>query len=98
MTVLAFLIVLALFTTVACVIRGFVLSVLWSWFMVPTFGLPTLGITASIGLCLVIGFIVVPLVSDNHKSEKKNWVEVLLESVFSPLLVLFVGWIIHCFM
>lgn len=36
-------------------LRGFVLSVMWGWFMVPTFGLPPLGIASAFGVALMVG-------------------------------------------
>ena len=36
--------------------RGFCLSVLWGWFMVPVFGLPTLPIAAALGIALLLNY------------------------------------------
>ena len=34
--------------------RGYVLSVLWAWFIVPLFGLPALSIPLAIGLMVIV--------------------------------------------
>lgn len=38
-------------------INAFGLSVLWGWFAVPLFGLPSLSLAQSYGVCLVAGFL-----------------------------------------
>ncbi|TSC81867.1 MAG: hypothetical protein G01um101420_780 [Parcubacteria group bacterium Gr01-1014_20] len=38
-------------------LRGWVLSILWGWFMVPTFGLPELGVVPAIGMMFTITFL-----------------------------------------
>lgn len=40
----------------SCILNGAVLKLIWGWFMLPIFGLPTLSLTQAIGVSLVIGF------------------------------------------
>lgn len=35
---------------------GYVLTVLWAWFVVPTFALPQITLAAAIGLAIVVGY------------------------------------------
>lgn len=42
---------------ISFILNGYVLSVLWGWFIVPTFGAPELGIVPAIGLVLVVGIL-----------------------------------------
>jgi len=42
---------------VSCLLRGWVLSILWRWFMVPTLGLPALSVPQAIGIALVVGML-----------------------------------------
>lgn len=53
---LKFLAALALLPIVAA-FNGFVLQVLWGWFVVATFSAPPLSIVQSIGVMIVIGFL-----------------------------------------
>lgn len=39
------------------VLNGWVLSKLWAWFIVTTFGLPTLAVPEAIGLATVVSFL-----------------------------------------
>lgn len=39
------------------ILSGYVLSVLWGWFIVPTFGLPLLTIPVAIGVMLVVAYL-----------------------------------------
>jgi len=57
------------FLIAACIntiINGFTLSVLWSWFMVPTFGAPQLSIPSAIGVAIIAGMLVYNGDSDNE--------------------------------
>jgi hypothetical protein len=86
--------------TLGAVIRGFVLSKLWLWFMVPVFHLPVLGIVAAIGISLVIGFLTAdssPTVCEDKRSTGEKF-GAILGVLFSPFLVLLVGYIVHLFM
>jgi hypothetical protein len=44
----------AAFFAFVIAVRGVLLSMLWGWFMVPTFGLPALGVAQSVGVSIVI--------------------------------------------
>lgn len=45
------------FVAVGALIDGWVLSILWGWFMVPVFHLPSLAIAPAIGIALMIGLL-----------------------------------------
>lgn len=40
----------------AVVVGGFVFATIWSWFVVPVFGLPNLSVVQAVGLLCVFGF------------------------------------------
>jgi hypothetical protein len=42
--------------TLLSLYSGYVLSVLWGWFIVSTFDAPNLSIIEAIGICLIVGF------------------------------------------
>lgn len=56
MTFLAVIGFIALFL-VRVLLSGFVLSVLWRWFVVPPFGLPELTVAQALGIALVVNYV-----------------------------------------
>jgi hypothetical protein len=75
--------------------RGFVLTQLWTWFIVPTFNAPRLSIAVAIGICLVVGMF-------SHKQynedEKEDTTKTLVNAFLSPLITLLIGYIVTLFM
>lgn len=87
---------------VATILKGWVLTYLWSWFIVPNFGLPELSIVSAIGICMVAGFLTSKYTGD-IKREKEDDPAKLFGTLFSymirmPLVMLGIGWIVHLFM
>jgi len=86
------------------VLNGWVLTKLWAWFMVPTFGLPELGIVPAIGLSMIIGYLTQHATSskssdeDKYKSSGQRIAEAIGKAIFVPLFYLFIGWIVSLFM
>jgi hypothetical protein len=53
-----FLLILAfLLGMVSAAIQAFVATYLWAWFIVPTFGLPPLGLVTAMGISLLISLL-----------------------------------------
>ena len=77
-------------------LHGYVLSIIWAWFVVPTFGIARLSVPAAIGISILIKTITTESGSD--KDENKSSAAVIwsaLVSVFgAPLFALFVCWIL----
>jgi len=84
---------------ISSIVNGFVLTVLWGWFMVPVFALPTLGIAQAIGINMAINFITYQYIG--IKGQKRETVEVLVELfgllVLRPIFVLIFGYVVHLF-
>lgn len=82
---------------VASIFGGWVLTVLWRWFIIPTFGLPALSIPLAIGINLVVGHLV--LLSqpntDKGKSIFDNLAESLVFAMTTRTLFLISGFILH---
>lgn len=93
--VLGFLVTLVL----GSIFHGYVLSVLWGWFVVPTFGVPTLGLVSAIGLSLVVSYLThqVPASRDTE-ADGERMVQDLLFAILMSAFALAFGWIIHLFM
>lgn len=90
--VLIFLAVLA-YIAFMIVLRGWVISVLWAWFMVPL-GLPDIGVAAAVGLsCLMAVFLPTPAQMKNKEAEDR--VQTMIYPFVSWVLALAIGWVAH---
>ncbi len=78
---------------------GWVLSILWGWFMVPIFGLVALKLSEAIGLSLVVGALAKSHVPDRNEGESLfAWMlDRLFEYVLYGLLLLLTGWVVQHF-
>jgi hypothetical protein len=79
------------------IFQGWVLTVLWGWFVVPTFRAPELSIPVAIGLTLIIGMFKGYDLKTQEKSTDDKLVEAIA-TVAVPLVFLFLGWIVQLFM
>jgi len=78
---------------------GYVLTILWEWFVVPLFGLPHLTIPAALGLSLVVGY----MTKDGQQMKTgENFggavFKALLGLLLKPAVALGVGWVIRGFL
>ena len=79
--------------------RGYVFSILWGWFAVPVFGLPTLSIAAAIGIAMLISFLVYqPQHYEDTRSDYQKIASAIGVVIFYPALVLLVGWVVTLFL
>lgn len=80
--------------------RGYVLTVLWAWFIVPTFKLPTLATAPAIGLAAIVSYMQ-PTCATPERNEKTSAEKLsgyLARMFGTPLAALGFGWIVHKFM
>lgn len=75
--------------------RGYCLSVLWRWFAVPIFHLPTLTIAQAIGIGMVVGMFQTSTSSGKHSG--KEVTSIIFGNVFAWLIVLGMGWILKTY-
>lgn len=91
------------FVVSATMLNGYALSVLWGWFVVPTFEtVPPLSLPAAIGIAMVVGFLT------NHTAPKKReesyddtiWDKLspLMFVYAKPIVALLFGFIVQLFM
>ena len=90
--------ILNLAYSIGCfILSGYVLSILWSWFITSTFGLSSLTIPLAMGIMLVVSYLTKQADFNNEDHEdymkRKNYMILV-----KPLGVLAVGWIIKSFM
>ncbi len=98
-TVLGITAVMAGVIAVGAIINGWILSIIWGWFMVPIFHLPALSIPAAIGFVAVIGFVFhKPDLASEKEAEKKtitqNCVMVFNLMIVRPALTLLFCYIV----
>lgn len=74
---------------------GYVLSILWAWFLVPALGAPALSVAQAMGVTLTARM-VTGHASGKDDSEKTNTEKVMgLAQLFvKPLVILCVGWVV----
>ena len=75
----------------AIIVRGWVLTVLWGWFLVPL-GAPALSIPFALGISTIIGLFLQNV--SRTKSEGSTVPNLVAQSLLGPLVSLLVGWII----
>lgn len=77
----------------AVILDGWVLSVLWGWFLVPL-GMPTLTVPLAIGVALIASSATRQYIPDGPKDDK---IERFVWVFLAPLLSLLIGWFVHLF-
>jgi hypothetical protein len=86
---------------VSMVNMGYVLSVMWSWFIVPTFGLPILGIAQSIGVSATVKLFAVDLSLYPSREEEEEFAgrvtALIARGWVVPWFILGVAWIVKQF-
>lgn len=76
------------------VLNGWVLSILWGWFIVPTFAAPALSIPAAMGIAIAVGYMTS---STRGKDDREKWDKIATPFVH-PIVALGVGWIVKQFL
>ncbi|HEX8310321.1 MAG TPA: hypothetical protein VF614_03315 [Chthoniobacteraceae bacterium] len=80
--------------------RGYVLSILWGWFIVTTFGAKPLGIAEALGLLCVVSFLTAQyqptLKSD--QSESGKLLRVISFGFTLPAIALAIGAVVRCWL
>lgn len=79
------------------ILSGYVLSILWGWFITATFGLPLLTIPVAIGVMLVVSYLTKQ--SDFNNSDREDYQKrINVVMIVKPLAALVVGYVIKMFM
>lgn len=74
----------------ALLLRGFVASVLWGWFIVPVFNAPPLGYLSALGVMLTVS-----LCTPKQDSPKDRTLTQTMTAMFlPPLMSLLCGWLV----
>lgn len=70
--------------------ESYVAMVLWGWFVAPTFGLPQISFALAVGLNMTVHIFTNRLNATKQEADKTK---LYLVPIFSPAVVLLVGWI-----
>lgn len=94
--------ILAFATLAAMVVgfalNGFVVSVLWGWFVVTKFELPPLTIPEAIAMVIVARTIACPPNKSNKVQDWEEWLsDFIAYSIAGPLMILAIAWIVRLF-
>jgi uncharacterized membrane protein len=73
--------------------RGYVLTVMWAWFVMPL-GARPLGVAHAIGLAMLVGFLTHPAKSD----PARKVMDAVVTAFLAPAIALALGWVVHSFM
>lgn len=100
------MVAIAIFVAVLCVaavsmaLRGYVLTVLWAWFVIPAFGLPALALAPAIGLTMIVSFLThqSDAVKEPEGDATKCISKAFAYALVLPALVLCTGWVVKQFM
>ena len=79
------------------IVNGYVLSILWAWFVVPL-GLPVISVAHSIGLAVIICWLTYQYQTKKEEDDIKALTEFALLFIVKPFAVLGVGYIVKQFM
>jgi len=91
------LLVAIIMIPVSTVINGWVLSILWGWFIVPAFNQPSLSVIAAVGVSITIRFVTYQI-SDIKTEYQKDAHELFGMSFIMPFIILFIGWLVTLFL
>lgn len=81
------------FLVLASVVRGFVLSIMWSWFLVPL-GVPAISIPLAIGISMLVAM----LTNHDAQTNKRGIGEAISIALIGPFVVLALAWVVTLFM
>ena len=82
--------------TYSALIGGWTFAKLWEWFIVTTFGLDPLSISAAIGLAMTVSFVAtsIPSLDDDDKDYIERLLYQLILNTVRAALVLIMGWVV----
>lgn len=98
MKVLGYITTFVISIALSTVWSGYVLSVLWRWFVVPSLDAPALSVGYAIGIMIVVGY----LTQTDEASKKQESLSAMLaegiaRAALRPALALLFGWVVTLF-
>lgn len=80
---------------IAIILRGFVMTQLWHWFIVPVFSIGELSIPYAIGFSIIVSLFTTDLKRDD--STATDSATIIGTAIGGPLFLLLFGWIVGLF-
>ena len=100
MKILGYTTAFIMFLVLSSTYSGYALSVLWGWFVVPTFNMDPISIPVAIGLAIVVSY----LTNHTDSSQENNGdtfsgilAKLTGRALFKPTMALLVGWVVTFF-
>jgi hypothetical protein len=90
LSILGAAVLLMLIFFLNALITGFVLTKLWLWFVVPTFGVAALSIPAAYGMGMLVVYLTRPTTA--FRSEVRDIPTEVAATILTPALALTLGW------
>jgi hypothetical protein len=101
MRILGWIVTFIALFILASIWSGYVLSVLWAWFLVPAFHVTSINIALAIGVSIVIRMLTFQVNQERDEKKERSktelWTQTLVWSFLYPLLALGMGAIVHQF-
>jgi uncharacterized membrane protein len=76
------------------IIRGAILSVMWTWFIVPL-GVHSIGVAWAVGISVIVGFLTI---DTTPREDAPKFLDLAISSLLTTLLLFGMGAIAHYFM
>jgi len=83
---------------IATILNGWVLTILWGWFIMPVFNFPALSLVPGIGLALIVSYLTYQDIICELEDSVDGAIVKLFQVVIRSLFVLLFGWVLHLFM
>lgn len=98
MIILITIVVFCIVVPLNCIIDGYVLMKLWSWFVVASFGAPAMSLPVAAGVGLIVALTTHQTPQKFDEESPIAALSRLGETLFvKPGLLLFVGWVIKTY-
>lgn len=79
-------------------LAGYVFSILWGWFIVPTFGIAALSIAQALGVSLTFSYISSAKPDDDStKSSEDRLISAISWTITKAAMAISIGWIVKSF-
>jgi len=90
--------ILLLTLVASTILDGWALRIMWGWFVVPTFHVPTLPLPIAIGITLIISLLAMRPSAISATDPDGQAVQAFTWAIMKPLFTLGIAWIVTLFL
>jgi hypothetical protein len=94
MIALVAVITVIIITIVNLVYTGYVASILWGWFIVPTFSLPQISTSIAIGITMLFRLASPQQYKTNRFDKTEAFIVLVLSAFLPQTIALLIGWLL----